>query len=110
MIDDMITRLLEEAKADADHEGFCDTEMGNSKITRNKLSDEIDAVQAAVEDGKATIVTLTTEIATLSKALDDLQKLMVEATDLRKAESATNAATIEDAKQAQAAVTAAISV
>jgi len=110
MIDDMITRLLEEAKADADHEGFCDTEMGKSKITRNKLSGEIDALQAAVEDGKATIVTLTTEIATLSKELEDLQKLMAEATDMRKAESATNAATIEDAKQAQSAVTAALAV
>lgn len=110
MIDDMITRLLEEAKADADHEGFCDTEMGKSKITRNKLSGEIDALQAAIEDGKATIVTLTTELATLSKELEDLQKLMSEATDMRKAESKTNAATIEDAKQAQAAVTAAIAV
>merc|ERR1719507_2686615 len=36
LIDDMITRLLEEAEEDAKHEGFCDKEMGKSKITRNK--------------------------------------------------------------------------
>merc|ERR1711878_79735 len=42
LIDDMITRLLEEAREDAKHEGFCDKEMGKSKITRNKLTEDID--------------------------------------------------------------------
>merc|ERR1740117_1763941 len=31
LIDGMITRLLEEAHADADHEGFCDTEMERAR-------------------------------------------------------------------------------
>merc|ERR1719333_856604 len=74
LIDDMITRLLEEANADADHEGFCDTEMGKSKITRNKLTEEIDALTAACEEGKATIAQLTEEIATLSEELAALEK------------------------------------
>merc|ERR1719159_2064582 len=52
LIDQMITRLLNEAKEDADHEGFCDTEMGKSKVTRTRLSEEIDALSASVEDGK----------------------------------------------------------
>merc|ERR1719183_2530872 len=59
MIDSMITRLLNEANEDAQHEGFCDKEIGKSKVTRNKLSQDIDALQAAVEDGKATIMKLT---------------------------------------------------
>merc|ERR1719183_544075 len=33
MIDDMITRLLNEANEDAQHEGFCDEEMGKNKVT-----------------------------------------------------------------------------
>merc|ERR1719223_2239390 len=49
LIDDMITRLLEEANADAEKEGWCDTEMGKSKVTRNKLSEEIDGLDAAIE-------------------------------------------------------------
>merc|ERR1719223_2448878 len=65
MIDSMITRLLNEANEDAQHEGFCDKEIGKSKVTRNKLSEDIDGLNAAVEDGKATIMTLTDEIATL---------------------------------------------
>merc|ERR1719277_2924749 len=67
LIDSMITRLLEEANADADHEGFCDKEMGKSKLTRSRLSEEIDGLSAAVEDGKATILALTTETEALTK-------------------------------------------
>merc|ERR1719254_227677 len=52
MIDDMITRLLNEANEDAQHEGFCDKEFGENKVTRNKLTEDIDGLQAAVEDGK----------------------------------------------------------
>jgi len=110
LIDDMITRLLEEANSDADHEGFCDTEMGKSKITRNKLSEEIDALTAATEEGKATIAQLTEEIATLSKELAALEKAMTEATELRASEKASNAATVKDAQAGQAALEAAIAV
>eukprot|EP00747_Dinoflagellata_sp_TGD_P152639 gnl/TRDRNA2_/TRDRNA2_177327_c3_seq12.p1 gnl/TRDRNA2_/TRDRNA2_177327_c3~~gnl/TRDRNA2_/TRDRNA2_177327_c3_seq12.p1 ORF type:complete len:709 (-),score=278.12 gnl/TRDRNA2_/TRDRNA2_177327_c3_seq12:102-2228(-) len=110
LIDDMITRLLEEANEDASHEGFCDKEMGESKITRNKLNEEIDALQAAVEDGKATIMTLTNEIADLEKEMSDLSAAMTEATSMRTAEKKKNAATIKDAQAAQNAVTAATAV
>merc|ERR1712008_335906 len=48
LIDDMITRLLEEAEDDAKHEGFCDKEMGKSKITRNKLTEDIDGLDASL--------------------------------------------------------------
>merc|ERR1711998_687435 len=58
LIDDMITRLLEEANADAEKEGWCDTEMGKSKVTRDKLTEEIDGLDAAIVDGKATIMKL----------------------------------------------------
>merc|ERR1719440_2249350 len=40
LIDDMITRLLNEANEDAQHEGFCDKEIGKSKVTRNKLQED----------------------------------------------------------------------
>jgi hypothetical protein len=110
LIDSMITRLLEEAHADADHEGFCDTEMGKSKITRNKLSEEIDGFSAAADEGKATIMTLTEDIAQLSKEVADLDKATAEATQLRMGEKSQNAATVKDAKAGQEAVAAATSV
>merc|ERR550532_516349 len=106
----MITRLNEEANEDANQEGFCDTEMGKSKITRTKLSKEIDGLTAAVEDGKATITALTEDTKTLSEEIEALVKSMGEATQLRKEEKATNAETVKDAKAAQKAVAAATAV
>lgn len=110
LIDDMITRLIEEANADAEKEGWCDTEMGKSKVTRNKLSEEIDGLDAAIEDGKATIMKLTQEMADLAKEIEDLDEQMGEATNLRAEEKAKNKATIQDAVAAQRAVSAATAV
>jgi uncharacterized coiled-coil DUF342 family protein len=110
LIDDMITKLLEEANEDAKKEGWCDTEMGKSKVTRNKLSEEIDGLDAAIEDGKATIMKLTQEVADLTKDIEDLDADMTEATELRTAEKAKNKHTIMDAKAAQTAVSQATAV
>jgi hypothetical protein len=110
MIDGMITRLLEEAHADADHEGFCDTEVGKSKVTRTKLSEDIDALNAAVEQGKSTIMQLTDEIATLSKEVADLDASRVEATSMRTKEKTKNKQVVSDSNAAQEAVAAAIAV
>merc|ERR1719174_2754778 len=98
LIDDMITRLIEEANEDATHEGFCDKEMGESKLTRNKLSEEIAALEAAVEDDKATIMMLSQEITTLEKEVSALESSMTTASQLRSEEQAKNKATIEDAQ------------
>mmetsp|Transcript_85560 Transcript_85560/g.164730 ORF Transcript_85560/g.164730 Transcript_85560/m.164730 type:complete len:309 (+) Transcript_85560:1290-2216(+) len=106
----MITRLLEEAEEDAKHEGFCDKEMGKSKITRNKLTEDIDGLDAAIEEGKATIQKLADDTATLAQEVEDLTKSMTEATDLRKSEKETNKVTVKDAQAAQKAVAAATAV
>merc|ERR1740130_2232696 len=98
MIDGMITRLLEEAHADADHEGFCDTEIGKSKVTRTKLSEDIDGLNAAVEEGKSTIMSLTEEVATLTKEVADLDASRTAATGMRKKEKAQNKVTVDDSK------------
>jgi len=110
MIDSMITRLLEEAHADADHEGFCDTEIGKSKITRDKLSADIDALNAAVEEGKANIMMLTEEVATLSQEIAELDASRSQSTAMRKKEKAANKVTVEDSQAAAQAVAAATAV
>jgi hypothetical protein len=110
MIDGMITRLLNEANEDAQHEGFCDKEIGKSKVTRNKLSEDIDGLTAAVDEGKATIMHFAEEIATLSQEVSDLETGMKEATDLRNKEKAKNKESVEDSQAAQNAVAAATAV
>merc|ERR1719272_2932375 len=93
MIDSMITRLLNEANEDAQHEGFCDKEIGKSKVTRNKLSEDIDGLDAAVEDGKANIMRLAEEVATLTKEVADTDASVSEATKIRATEKAANKVT-----------------
>jgi len=110
LIDDMITRLLEEANAEAEQKGFCDKELGMSKVTRDKLTSEIDELDAAIEEGKAMIIKLTDDIAQLTKEVAELDSAMEEATKLREEEKAKNAATIADTKAAQDAVSAATAV
>jgi DNA uptake protein ComE-like DNA-binding protein len=110
LVDEMITRLQLEANTDAKHEGFCDTEMGKSKITRTKLSESIDALDAAIEDGKATIAALTSDTATLSKEVADLEQAMTSATQMRQKEKLANSVTIKDAVAAQNALAAATAV
>jgi len=110
MIDAMITRLLEEANQDAQHEGFCDTEMGKNKITRTKLSEDIDGLEAAIESGKATIESLAADTAQLTAEVAELEKAVAEATALRTDEKAKNKETIADAQSAQKAVAAATAV
>jgi len=110
MIDDMITRLMEEAKNDADHEGFCDTELGKNKITRNKLSEDIDMLNAAVENGKSTVIMLADSSATLAHEVADLDQAVSEATVLRGGEKLRNAGTVKDSQAAQTAIAAATAV
>jgi hypothetical protein len=110
MIDGMITRLLEEANADANHEGFCDAEIGKSKITRTKLQEDIDALGAAVDEGKATILHHANRISQCTKQVSDIDAAVEEASALRKDEKEKNAQTVEEAKLAQEKVQAATAV
>jgi len=110
MIDSMITRLLNEANEDASHEGFCDKEMGQSKITRGKLTEDIDALEAAVDEGQAQILLLTQGNSRLTAEVAELDATMIESTKLRNKEKAQNKAVVEDAKQAIGAVQAATAV
>merc|ERR1719424_1788796 len=106
----MITRLLNEANEDAQQEGFCDKEFGKNKVTRTKLQEDIDGLDAACEDGKANIMMLTEEVATLAKEVADLDASTAEATKIRSSEKATNKVTVADAQAAQSAVAAATAV
>merc|ERR1719515_175166 len=110
LIWDMIQKMEKEAAADATHEGFCDTEMGKSKVTRNKLNEDIDGLYAKIDELKAFIAELAGEIATLSAEVSELNEAMKTATEDRKTEKAKNKQIIADAQAGQKAVAAAIAV
>lgn len=110
MIDGMIARLEKEATEDAQHEGFCATELGKSKIAREKLTAEIDMLTGSIEEGKALLTELAQAIATLTKEVAELDASMTMATQIRGEEKARNAAAVADATAAKGATEAAIQV
>jgi peptidoglycan hydrolase CwlO-like protein len=110
MIKDLIVKLMEEANAEAEHKGFCDTELATNKQTRDNLSAEVDELNAAIEEKTAEISQLTTSIKELSDAIAEIKRQQAEATALRQEEKEKNLATIADAKEGQTAVEQALKV
>merc|ERR1719316_973203 len=92
MIKDMIVKLMEEATEESEHKGWCDTEMGTNKQTREDKADSVSTLMAESEELSAKISKLSDEIAELSDAIAKI------------------AVTIEEAKVAQVAVAKALTV
>jgi chromosome segregation ATPase len=110
MIKDLIVKLMEEANAEAEHKGFCDTELATNKQTRDNLSADVDELTANIEEKTALISQLTTAIKELSDAIAEIKKQQAEATALRAEEKEKNLATIADAQAGTTAVEMAIKV
>merc|ERR1719456_1474794 len=98
MIKDMITKLMEEANEEAEHKGWCDTELSTNQQTREAKSDEVDKLSAEIEALSATVSKLAEDITELSEGIATIDKAVAEATADREAEKAKNVETIADAK------------
>jgi len=104
MIKDLIVKLMEQANSEADHKAYCDTELATNKQTRENKAAEVEELTASVEKHTAEIEQLTVQITELSDAISEIRKQQAQATQIRNEEKATNAETVADAKEAQAAV------
>lgn len=110
LIFDMMQKLLKEAASEAEQKGFCDTELGQNKITRTKLQNTIDSLTAKTDEAKVMIMETKDRLAKLASEINDLNTAMGEASTLRGAEHEKNTQTIQDATAAQEAVQAATSL
>lgn len=110
MIKDLIVKLMEEANEEAEHHSWCTKELATNKNTRTEKTDSIETLQSEIDQLDASVSKLTEDLAQLSNTITELDDAIAEATDLRKKEHDKNAATIEDAKEAQTAVAQAITV
>mmetsp|Transcript_80969 Transcript_80969/g.147743 ORF Transcript_80969/g.147743 Transcript_80969/m.147743 type:complete len:680 (+) Transcript_80969:54-2093(+) len=110
MIKDLIVRLMNEANEEAEHKGWCDTELAVNEQTRKEKTDTVEKLTAEIDELTASIAQLTDNIAELSKAVAELDATMATATDNRKKEKETNEETIKDAQDAQTAVAQAITI
>jgi len=110
LIGDLIAKLKEEAKAEATHKAWCDKELKENKLTREKKTQESDVLNSKIEKRNANIAELQQRIGELSDDIQALDAAMKEATDVRNKEKAKNLETISDAKEAQAATAQAVVV
>merc|ERR1719281_1851928 len=110
MIKDMIAKLTATAGEEADHKEFCDGELKENKMTRDSKTSDVNSMTASKESLEAQIAKLKEERAALSDAIAELDAAMSEATSIRQKESNENTEAIKDAKEAQDAVKAALSV
>merc|ERR1719386_31905 len=110
MMKDMIVRLMEQASEEADHKGWCDTEMSTNKITRDQKTEGVAALTTQKDKLNADLAKLSEQIADLTKAIAEIDGAVAQATIDRNEDSAKNAETLEDAKEAQLAVTQALAV
>jgi len=110
MIKDLIVKLMEEAAEEAEHKGWCDTELSTNEQTRKEKTEQVEVLHAEIDELEASIAKLTEEIADLTAAVAEIDKAVAEATKIREEEKAKNAETIKDAQDAQTAVAQALTV
>jgi uncharacterized protein YoxC len=110
MISDMVAKLMEEATDEAEHKGFCDTEMGTNKQTRDTKTTAAAELSAQIEQMTAEINSLASDCAELSQEVLEIDEAMAKATEQRAEEKEKNTATIADAQAATAAVSQAMTV
>lgn len=110
MVQELITRLEEEAKAELTKKGKCDKDMAENKAKIEefttlveKLTAEIEILESEVAEGKATKKRLTTELAELKKNVASAKKM-------RLGEKTENEKVISESKAALDALDQAMSV
>jgi hypothetical protein len=118
MIETLIAKLKEEAANKSDHKAWCDEQLRDNKLKRDKqtsqsntLMAEVEALTSNIDTLSATIEKLANEQAEITKSNTlmaeveaEIAKSMGEATKLRDAEKAENAAIVTDAEAGAAAV------
>jgi len=110
MIKDLIAKLKEEAAAEADHKAWCDEQLHDNKLKREKKTAKVNKLTAGVEGLTEDIDSMGKKIAELAKEQAELQKAMSEATAQRTKEKAKNTETMQDAAAGEAAVNQALVV
>jgi len=110
MLKDLIVRLMEEANAEAEHKGWCDTELSTNEQTRSEKTDAVETLHAEIDQLEASLAKLAEDITELSEAVAELDAAMAKATKLRQEEKEENTQTIADAQEAQTAVAQALTV
>merc|ERR1719222_1247831 len=110
LISDMISRLEEEADADASHKAYCDKELSESNVKHADKTAEIEKLTTAIDKATARSAQLKEEVARLQKELADLAASQAEMDKLRSQENSDYKANRADMEQGLEGVKLALKV
>jgi hypothetical protein len=110
LIQELVERLVTEAADEASSKGFCDTELGKAKSSRNSEHTKVGKSNALAASLEAKRDLLADEIAQLSNELAELNDSLTTTTSLRSSEKEENLDTITKATEGLDAVTEAIGI
>jgi chromosome segregation ATPase len=110
LIQNLIKKLKEDAAAEADQKGTCDTGMKNAIADRDSANAKIETAKAKLTTLNANKNSLEDEIDTLTGQIAELKKGILEATELRGEGEADNTENLRMADEGAAAVRLAISI
>ena len=50
MVEDLIVKLMEEANEEAEHKGWCDTELSTNEQTRKEKTEAVETLHAEIDE------------------------------------------------------------
>jgi len=110
MIRDLINKLMEEASEEAEHKGWCDTELAENEQVRTSRTSAVETLRSEIDELEASIAKTAEEITALTKQVAENDQAVASQTSIRQEEKAKNEATIKDSQEAQTAVSRALTV
>merc|ERR1719235_3040585 len=84
LITDMITKLMNEAAAEASEKAYCDEEMAKTKAKKEELTDDIEKLSTKIDSDSSASERLKAEVKDLQKALADLADQQAEMDKVRE--------------------------
>jgi len=84
LITDMITKLMNEAAAEASEKAYCDEEMAKTKAKKEELTDDIEKLNVKIDSDSSASERLKAEVKALQEALADLADTQAEMDKVRE--------------------------
>merc|ERR1719352_1264711 len=110
MIQEMLEKLLAEAKEEAGKKAFCDKEMAETKAKREDKQDEVDDLTTKIDKAAAKIAKLKESISALEAELAKIADEQKVATEMREKEKSAWGAAKSDFEQGLEGVQMALQV
>merc|ERR1719456_1538521 len=110
LIEDMVTKLLNQANEEASHKAFCDEELSSSRKSQEEKSASMDNFQARMDSASTNRMELEEQIKVLQAEVSDIDTAQKEAAAVREEEKTNFLKTVGDYKASAEAVAQAIQV